>query len=169
MSNTLSDIILRGATQVLDTLRMPAGSVSNQEVAAGADIAASKLVHRHVLGYHQADGSAVAAADVPLHVVRGTTGSIIALEAAIATAAAGDAEVTIDLQRSTGGGAFATVLTEPITLTSETAVRTAVAATIDSDTLVDGDVLLLAIAVDAGTGDLPEGLVVTATLDETPN
>lgn len=168
MSSTLENTTLRGATQIVGTLNVPAGSITADDIATGADIPTSKTVHRHVLQYSQAGGASVADATVPIHIARGTTGTLIAVEVAILTAAIGDSTVTVDLQKSTGGGAFASMLTAVVEIDSSTVVRTAGAATLDSTSFTDGDILELIINATAGTGTLPQGLIVTVTLDETP-
>jgi hypothetical protein len=166
MSANLVDATIRNLV-VTGTLALPAGSLTNSHIAAGADIATSKLVHRHVLNYHQASGAAMADATVPLFIGRYTTGLLVAVEAAILVAAVGDSTVTIDLQKSTGGGAFATVLTATIDIDSTTVVRTVLAGTLDSTSFTAGDIYQLVIDATAGTGTLPQGLNVTVTIDET--
>jgi len=167
MSNVLQDTTLRGVTNIAGTLAVPTGSITAQQIAAGANIETSKTIHRHVISYGQANGSAMADATVPIHIVRGTTDSIIAVEVAIMTAAVGDSTVTVDLQRSTAAGAFATALTGVVTLDSDTVVRTAEAGTLTASTLADGDILSIVVDATVGTGTLPQGLIVTVTIDET--
>lgn len=168
MSNTLIDLTVRNLV-VLGGLVLPKKSLLDDHVADGAAIDAAKLVHRRSLDYRQADGAAVASQTLPLVIVRGTTGTLIALEAAVLTAATGDATVSIDLQQSTGGGAFASVLNAPVVIDASTAVRTAVAGVLSTTALADGDLLQLVVTANAGTGTLPQGLIVTVTLDESPN
>lgn len=168
MSGTLENTTLRGTTNIVGTLNVPAGSITNAGILSGTNVDASKLVHRHAINYFQASGSSVASATVPIFIARGTTVTLQAIEAAILVAAAGAATVTIDLQKSTGAGAFATVLSSVITLNSSTVVRTATAGTINTASGTDGDIWQLVITATAGGGTLPQGLIVTLNLDETP-
>lgn len=169
MSNRLLNTTLRGSTDIVGQLSLPNGSITNASVASGADIDADKIVHRQALSYYQADGSSVTAAEVPIHVARGTTGTIVAIDVAIMTAASGDAEVDVDLKKGSSGSSFSSVLTGVITVDSGTSVRDPEAGTLDTTSFTEGDILMLDINVDAGSGSLPQGMVVTVTIDETPN
>jgi len=165
--NILTNTTLRGTTNIVGTFSAPAGSVTAAMIAAGANIETSKTVHRHVLNYSQANGASMASATVPIHIVRGTTDAIVSIEVAIMTAAVGNSTVTVDLHRSTAAGAFATALSSVITIDVDTVVRTAEAGTLAATTLADGDVLAIVVIATAGTGTLPQGLIVTVTVDET--
>ncbi len=165
MSNTLQNTTLRGSTVITGSLRVPDESIPNTAIPAGADIEDSKLRHRYVFVHSQEDGSAVADAEQLLHIER-ATGSVIAIEAVIETAAAGDAEVEIDLEKGNAGSAFASILTSPITITNSTAVRTVVTGTVDTQALADNDVLKLTVDATAGGGTLPQGLLVVVTIME---
>lgn len=151
------------------TMSIPAGTISNDAVAAGAAIAATKLEHQFALYYQQAVGSNVAAATVGLHVCRGTTGEIVSVEAAlIGQVPDGNRTAVVDLKKSTGGGAFASVLAAAITLDSANTIRVAEAGTVSSADLVDGDILQIAVTL-GGDADLhPQGLIVTVNLREDP-
>lgn len=148
----------------------PTGAWDDDDIAAAANIAASKLQHRVPLAYHQAPGTAVVAATADVFIAR-ADGDLISFEAAITGALADDASrhVTIDLQKSTSGGAFATVLTAVIDLTSSSTLRTAVAAAISSAPFVDGDIFRIVVAVSGGGGNQAQGLCVSLRLDEEPN
>lgn len=167
MSGQLTGVTLRNCVLV-GTLTLPNSVFKNAHVAGGAAIDANKLVNRHAINYHQADGSAVATASVPIHVARGTSAELVAIEVAVVTAASGDSEVAIDLQKGNSGSAFASVLTSAITIDASVAARDRQTGAISSISVSDGDVLLLDITATAGTGTLPQGLIVTVTIDETP-
>lgn len=168
MSAVLENATLRGTTVMTGPVTLPSGTVSASTIAAGANVETSKLVHRHSLNYNQASGASVATATVPVFIARGTTITIRAIEAAILVAAAGAATVTVDLQKSTGGGAFASVLSSTIDFDSASVVRTVTAGTLSATSATDGDILQLVVTATAGGGTLPQGLIVTLTLDETP-
>lgn len=150
------------------TMSLSAGSVGNAEVKASAAIDATKLIHQIPLDYQQAPGSNIAAATLDRHIAL-AAGNIVAIRAAITgVAAGGDREAIVDLQKSTGGGAFATVLTAPITLDDTAVLRTAIAGVISSANYVAGDILRFVITVAGASGTQPQGLVVTVWLREQP-
>jgi len=151
------------------TFVAPVGSIGDQAIESNAGIDTEKVIHRHALRYNQAPGTAVVAATADLHILQ-ADGETLSLEAAItgAIATGGDRTVTIDLLRSTGAGAFATVLSAPIVLDNTSVLRTPESATIATPTLVDGDILRLTVAVAGAAGNQAEGLVVTLTINEDP-
>jgi len=155
-----------GATVFGGSVNLPANTVNNADMAADADVNFAKLQHVHHVTLTQADGSAVADESRVVFIARAPC-TVLAVECALLTAAAGDSTVDIDVQQSTGGGAFASILTAAETLDSSTVVRTVVEATLDgTPTLADGDMLLIDIDATAGTGTLPQGLVVDVTIAE---
>jgi len=154
-----------GAVTFGSSVSLAAGSVADAQVSASAAIAATKIVHQFPLTHQQATGSAVADQTVQLHMANGA-GTLVALKASVDTAAVGDSTVTVDLQKSTAGGAFATVLTAVVTVNSSTVVRTVSSGTFASTSYVAGDIFRLVIDATAGTGTLPQGLCVTAFVRE---
>lgn len=145
----------------------PSGSVTNNSVVADAQVATSKLVHRHVHIRDQAPGSAIVAATYEFHGNR-AAGTIVALEAAVtgAIATGADRTVTIDLKKSTGEAAFVTVLTSTIVLNNVSVLRRLVAAVINTTGLVDGDLLQVTVAVAGSAANQALGLLIVLTLDE---
>ncbi len=150
------------------TMKIPDATLTDAGVNGSAKIAASKLVHRPVENYQQAPGSDVVAATVPLFIAH-KAGSVIAIEVAGLSIPSGDKTVTVDLQKSTGGGAFATILTGVVTIDSGETARVAVAGTINTAAFVDGDVFQLVVAVTGSSGTQVQGLVVTVTFDQDPS
>lgn len=146
------------------------GGLTDSDVAAGAGIAASKLVHEHALNYAQAPGAAIVAATVDLHIVRGATGKTVSMDAVVtgAIATGGDRTVTIDLQRSTAGGAFATVLSSTIVLNNASVLRVAQPAVVNASlsALIVGDILRATVAVAGVAGAQGQGLEVSIRLTE---
>ena len=146
----------------------PDGSISNDAIAGAAGIEATKVVHQWTLPVRQSPGTAVVAATDLLHIAR-FAGEIVAIEAATATVATGaDRTVTIDLQKSSSGGAFASVLTGGIVLDDGSTNRVPVAGTINSPDFVDGDLLQVVVAVAGSAGAQAQGLLVSVTLREHP-
>lgn len=151
------------------TMTIPSGTITNDSVKSDAKIAGSKMQQTRQYNHSQA-GANIAAATEYFSIVTGTTGTLVSIEAAILeTAAGGDRTVTIDLQKSTGGGAFATVLSSTIQLDSGNTIRVLEAGAISATGLVDGDILKLIVTVGGTTGTQPQGLVVTVNWYEDPS
>ena len=153
------------------TIEFTGGGIRNSDIATGAAIAATKLKHQFSVDRQlYAEGAAIVAlASELLHIVSGTTATIVAFEGIITTQATGaDRTVNVDLQKSTGAGAFASITTTDIEITDSTAIRTAVASTISNTSLSDGDILRAVVTV-AGSADAQAaGLMITLTLREDP-
>lgn len=147
------DMLVRG-TLVPTNLVPPAACITDSAIAAGANLAGSKLEHQHAETYRQSGTAAAAVA--PLHMVRGLSGTILSVEAGSIAAAIGDSTVTIDVKK---GGT--TILSAPIVLDSGNTARVAEAGTLAVTSLADGNLLEVAITVSAGGGTLPTGLFVT--------
>ena len=145
------------------SMNIPSGTVVDADVAATADFAATKLEHQHQKVYAQESATPAAAEDRVVHAVYGSTGSIIAFEAGSVVACVGDSTITIDLHKNSSS-----ILTTPIVLDSSNSAYTPEAGTIDTATLVDGDVLEVVITVSAGTGTLGKGLFASVIIREDP-
>lgn len=161
------DLIVGGNFSA-NAMTIPAGAVADSQVAANAKIASSKLIGPRTIS-RELNGptTTVTSQTTWITTIKGASGTLIDINAFIAVAAVGAATVTIDLQKSTGGGAFATVLSSTISITNATVVRTATAGTITTPGIVAGDILELIVTATAGGGTLPQGLTVTLRYDET--
>lgn len=155
---------------IFGSLVIPPSSIDNAALRSGQNFDASKFEQQYKLNYNQVPGTAVVAATSDLGIVRGATGLVIGLSAALTgTAISGgsDRTITIDLQKSTGGAAFATLLSGLLTLNASTVVRVAAAGSlIGSPTLVAGDLLRVVVALTGSTGTQGQGLVVSASIRE---
>jgi len=151
------------------TATLPSSCVSNSNVASDAAIASTKVVHRKQAGYSTAAASDPATITVPLMIAR-YAGSIDSFDVGpMSQAGTGDRSVAVDLQKSTGGGAFATVLSGAITINASDAIRSVSAGTISDSALAAGDILQLVITVTAGTtGNYPRGILSTVNYSENP-
>jgi len=165
-----NDRTYSGTVSYTGTINVPAGTIDNADVNAGAAIAATKLEHQFPISKGLvAPGVAVTAMTKLLHIVAGATGEIVSIEAAVTTIATGaDRSLSVDLQKSTAGGAFATVLSATADIDDEDTVRTAYAGTVSSASLVDGDILELIVTVAGSAANQAEGLIVTVQLREDP-
>lgn len=162
--------VFNGDTHVNGSLTVktfvpPAGCIDNAAVKANAQIAASKLVNRQRFTHTQS--GTVAAATEYIFIARAAC-TIAAIEACIpdTIATGADRTVNVDLQKSTGAGAFATVLSATIEFDNGSVLRTVSTGTLASDTLVDGDILRLVITVAGSAGNQAVGLIVNVTVDE---
>ncbi len=163
-----SDIYVVGNLSA-QTFTLPASSVTNASIQAAAAIDRTKVIHQLHLPYAQAPGSDIATATLDLYIAR-AAGTVVSFEAAITgLAATGDRSVTVDLHKSTAGGAFASVLSAAITLDIANTIRVLEAATVSSAAYVDGDLFRIIVTQVAGTtGTRPQGLIVTTTIGEAP-
>jgi len=170
-SQFYGDVIFQGGVAFAGTVTLPNSVVSNAQVAAAANIASSKVLHRFSRSKQlYAPGTTIVSlASELLHLAR-KGGEVVGFEAIITTqATGGDRTVSVDLQKSTAGGAFATILSSPISLTNATVIRTAVAGVISSAAFVDGDIFQAVISVAGAAGAQAAGLLITADFDQNPN
>jgi hypothetical protein len=151
-------------------IQYPTGMITDVWVSDTAGIKAKKVVSLRSID-RELFGPAVtvAALTTDLHIVRGATGTLMGIEAAICgTIATGaDRTVTLDLHKSTGAGAFGTVLSSTVDFDNASVLRTAVAGVISSAGLVDGDILRAIVTVAGAAGNQALGLVMTLTFEET--
>jgi len=146
------------------------GGIRNDDVATGAGIAATKVEHQQSIDRQlYAEGATIVALASELLHISQASGTLVGFEGAITTQATGaDRTVNVDLQKSTGAGAFASITTTDIEIDNTTAIRTAVAGVLSSTGLIDGDILRAVVTVAGSAGAQAEGLVITLTLREDP-
>lgn len=144
------------------------GGLRNRDIASGASVEASKVIQHYAVSrlLTTVSGTTVTALNVPLHIVSVNASEIIAFEAAIMGAITGDYTVTVDLQKSTGGGAFATVLSSTIEFDTAVSVRTALPAVVSDEVLTEGDILSAVVTVSGSSGAQATGLLVSLTLQD---
>lgn len=151
-------------------IQFPERFITDRMCAANMALAASKHIRHQSIDVELfGPSTTVAAVTRVLHIVRGSQHVALGLEATIcgAIATGADRTVTIDLQKSTGGGAFASILSSTIQFTDASTLRTAIAAVIDSANLIAGDILQLVVTVAGAAGDQATGLNITYTFTET--
>lgn len=151
----------------------PAGSIANAAIAAGSAgnyVTATKLGQQRVVTLELFESTTdCAALTINIASIVGLTGVLTSFKAACITKATTDKTTTIDLKRSTGGGAFATMLSAVITKSTADTDRVFEAATLASTALVAGDILQAVVAVTAGTGgNQNKGLIVELVFTEDP-
>lgn len=149
---------------------LPDGTITNAMVAGSAAIEHTKLkpltpVTVELFGL----AAEVTAKTQVVHIAR-SAGTLVAIEAIVQTVASGaDRTIDVDLQKSTGGGAYATVLTSSADFDDGSTARVPVAGVIDTASYVDGDSFAIVITVAGAAGDQADGLTVTLWLAESPN
>jgi hypothetical protein len=149
----------------------PAGSITNAAIQAAAALDPTKMNHRNTIPTQLfGPTTTVTALTQWLYTVHGATATLQYVLGMIAVqATGGDRTVTVDIQKSTGGGAFATIMSVTVNITNATVIRTAVNGTISNQSLVAGDILEAVVTVAGVAGAQAQGLIVTLVLDETPN
>jgi len=154
------DVFVAGNVRAV-SMTVPAGAVDDQAVAAGADIAATKLRHEHRPVYAQESATAAASEARVLHAVRGVAAEAVAFVAGAVVPAVGDSTVTVDLLKN-----GASILTAAITLSVAQAAYEIVAGAIASAALVAEDVLEVQIVATVGGGTLPKGVFAALSVHE---
>ena len=136
---------------------LPAECIGNAEIEAAAGIVYSKLEHKFVKGYAQESATACADEARVIHVVHGTTETVLGFEVGAVVANVGAAVVDIDLLLNgvsmLNGGT-------PVQIDNGDAAYAIVEATVDAAKIVlsDGDVLEIDIDGTAGAGTLAKGV-----------
>jgi hypothetical protein len=162
------EVIVNGPFSA-QSVTLPNNSVRDSNVDATNPLGRTKSWHQHHQSGGQAPGSVVVAQTLDLFIARAAA-VIVDFRAAITGTLATDVSrhVQVDLKKSTGGGAFATVLSAVIDLTSGSTLRTAVAAALSSSALVAGDILRAVVTVSGGAGTQADGLIFDLTVAEAP-
>lgn len=158
-----SDVYVAGNLNS-QSLTVPVGTILDAAVNSAADIAATKLEHRHKLVYAQESATNAASEARAMFACYGATANVIAFEAGSVVAATGDSTVTVDLKKN-----GSSILTAVITLDSANTARVVESGVIATAGLVDGDVLEVVIVATAGTGTLPKGVFAGLVVDEKSN
>jgi hypothetical protein len=146
------DVIIDGRV-VPKEITMPAGSVSNAAIPAGAGIDTDKLEARVYSSWSQPNSAATA--ETRTLFVAKRAGTITSFLAGSIAKAVGDSTVTINLLKN-----GTTILTSTIVLDNANTARVAEDGTLNgaSTAFIAGDWFELAITISAGTGTLPTGV-----------
>lgn len=149
------------------TVNFPA--LGNNDIVASAGLAANKLVHQKTAAVELAEAATAVVAIDKLLLIASASGTLQAFEAAIVVQATGaDRTVTVDLHRSTAGGAFATVLSTTVDITNSTTILVPVAGVISTTTVADGDIYKIVCTVAGSAGAQAKGLIAHLVYDENP-
>jgi hypothetical protein len=150
----------------MSTLYIPAGSITNAEIASSAAIGAGKVVQEFARDSRQANGADVASKTELIHTAR-AAGTIGALKVALTTApTGGNKKFTVDLQKSTGGGAFATVLSAVVDIDNTDTSLTVVSGTLAASAYVSGDIFAIVWTASGTTGNQGQGAIAEVFFEE---
>ncbi len=164
-----SDVLFLQNIHVTKLITTSTPFVDNAGVKTNAAIAATKLVARHAINYNQKNGTNVVAETKAVHLTR-AAGTIQSIEAfPVVGPAGGDLKYTIDVQKSTGAGAFSTILTTPIDVVNGSVNRVQINAALASANFVDGDAFQVVVALSGSTGTQGQGVVLVINADENPS
>lgn len=153
------DVTVRGAFVAAGTSTLPAASVTNAMIAAGANVDASKVIARQEWGTELFPPTTAVAALTQVLGMAYAGCTLVEFSAWIEVVATGaDRTVTVDLKKSTGAGAYATILSATVGFTNASSVRTKVTGTFSSTTLVAGDILEAVVTVAGSAGAQATGL-----------
>jgi hypothetical protein len=154
------DVVIQG-TLAPRAMNYPAGSVDNAAVKALAGIDATKLVHIHRAVYAQPSGSVSVAESKVVHVVHGSTATLVGFKAGSVSACVGGATITVDLKKN-----GTTVLSATIVLDNTNTARVVEAASLSTTAAVAGDVFEVVVTVAAGGGTIGSGVFAYAEFYE---
>lgn len=151
----------QGAHSFSGAVSMPAASITSAAIAAAANISQSKLQHRRTAQV-QVDGGADVATVTKYLCRFHRSATLLGLFATPdAVPAGGTKAIVIDVKKSTGGGAWASILSATLTINSSSTARTPVTLSYSgSPTFVEGDVLQVVITASGTGGTGVQGLLV---------
>lgn len=147
-------------------------NLTDSSIAGGANINGAKVQSTLHFGAPASQhGTIVAATTYVLGGagVRTANSTILYFSACIeeAIATGNDRTVSVDLQKSTGGGAYATILSSPIQFTNSSVLYASLSAMLTNNTVTTNDRLRVVVAVAGAAGAQAQGLSVDGGLRET--
>ncbi len=116
------------------------GQISDDNIAASANIAASKLEHQFPVRYVQASNVTAYDHTEVVHAVYGVTGTVVAIEAGCIDPCTGTAEIDVDLL--VGG---TSILSSAITLDSSNTARVGESGGIATAAVANGNVIEVSV------------------------
>lgn len=152
------------------SLSISSGNLAANKYDSSNRRKAEYVEHEHKMQYSTAtDATTVAAVTKTLGAVH-YAGQVVEVSVTPITApTGGDLAYTVDIKRSTGAGAFASILTGVLTIDSSSVSRTAEYCTLSgTPTLARGDLLQVVIAVSGSTGTQGAGVDVSIRIRESP-
>lgn len=147
----------------------PDGSIDDDAIQAGANIAPSKVESLRCIDVQLfAQATQVSTVAQILHTVRGTSGSLVGFQAVQYTTGSSTAAIiSIDLQKCTTSSTWATVLSAPLTLASSDAAFVPRSATINTAGILSGNILRVVVATTGTSTNMTFGLTAHLHYSET--
>lgn len=159
------DLQVRGAVAATSLISSSASITDSMIAAAGGGsfISPTKIKPRVPLGV--ADVAGTVATGTSRVFIALASGSVQQVAVSLDTVPTSSDTVTIDVQKSTGGGAYATILSSTVLLNSSSVARTVYTGTISSASFIAGDILRVNYTV---VGTSAAGLCVCLHGDVNP-
>jgi hypothetical protein len=159
------DVLIQGNLNVSGFVSLPAGSVTDAAIPAGAALSAAKIQQQYSIPYNnQLSTAAPASERRMIHRARGS-GTVASFAAGmIGTVITGDATITLTLYKN-----GTTILSAALVLDNTNVLRVFETASLGAGaTYAAGDVFEVGVVVAAGTGALGTGLAAELVVDELP-
>jgi hypothetical protein len=145
---------------------IPGGNITNAEVSDTAAIAASKLVHHFIARHSQGVGTAVVTSTEVIHVAK-AAGTVAALRIGVVTApTGGNKQFTVDVKKSTGAGAFTSILSAAYAVDNTKANLTTYSGVIGTATYAAGDIFEIVVTASGSTGTQGWGVCANVFFQE---
>jgi hypothetical protein len=165
IDTSYSDKDFKGNIRFTGTITVPSGSISASDIDTSTPFVGSATQHQFPVWFSTITGAAATTSSEVIYIAK-ESATVIAFDAAADVAPTSSDTVTIDLQLSTAGGAFATVLASPIVLDNTSVDRVAEPASLSgSPALVAGDLLRIDLTV---SGTTAQGVIARAKINENP-
>lgn len=169
-SQLRGDYEFPGTATFTGTVAVPDGTVDDDAVSASADIAHTKLNHRYQARTVQGTTSTVVAhTEMMYYAYRPATvlGGYVTVDTIPDSTGL---TVTVDVQKSTAGSTYSTILSAALTINStNTTARTPQSLSLSgTPTLLQTDLLRSVVSVGGSTGTQATGLLVAVNLTEDP-
>jgi len=162
------DFNFQGAVTFSGGVTLPAGSVLNAGIGANAAIEVTKMRHRYKEILNIGSTIEVTAILFPVATIE-AAGSIESFEVfppSVPTPSPDTIGYSIDLEKSTGGSTFVSILAAALTIGASDTDKVIRAATITTSTLSDGDALQIRVLLTGSSGTQGKGMVATARWNE---
>lgn len=158
------------ASDIIASITLSGGGIRDPQIADGAGIKAEKVIQQYTIPLMLTADTAttVTAVTKGLTIIKSAQGAtLMGFEANVWTIATDVSRtVTVDLQKSTAGGAFATVLSSTIGFTNTSSNRVKQSAVISNTSCVQGDIYQVVVTVAGGSGSQAIGLLCALTLQD---
>lgn len=163
---TFNEDFLIRANLTAETITAQSGNFSSAWLTTLDQVDPVNNVFQFPVYYAQEIGSVVATATADVFIATEVC-NLASFKVFNSTApTGGDKAFTVDLQKSTGGGAFATILSAVITRNSSDTDRTTETATISSAALIAGDVLRVVVTASGSTGTQGSGVTAQIMVEQ---